>query len=230
MVNKIILPAVLSGMVAAFLLSVLQQFFVTPFILQAETYEAAAEALPHSHRHEQAETENAWQPENGWQRTLATVGSNSVLAIGFALMLTGIYSLRANLTLWQGLAWGWAGFTVFFAAPALGLPPDLPATAAAELINRQYWWLFTVFATAIGLALLFLQPNHGLRLAAVLLIAIPHLIGAPQPETPASLSPEELQSQFRHATAWVNAVFWLTLGGTSAVLFNHFSSLESDTQ
>jgi len=103
------------------------------------------------------------------------------------------------------------------------LPPELPATAAAELLTRQAWWLATVFATAIGLSLLFLQTNKILRVAGLLLLAAPHLIGAPQPEVPSSLSPEELQSQFRYATAWTNALFWLLLGGLSAALFQHFS-------
>jgi cobalt transporter subunit CbtA len=227
MFKTITLPAVLSGVMAALLLTLVQQLWVTPLILQAETYETAAEALPHQHTAEQLHEENAWQPENGWQRTLTTASGNTVLAIGFALLLTGFYSFYPPLTVRYGMAWGLAGYAVFFVAPSLGLPPELPATAAAELLTRQYWWLATVFATAIGLGLLFLQTNKILRVVGLVLLAIPHIIGAPQPEVPSSLSPEELQNQFRYATAWTNALFWLLLGVLSAVLFKHFSDADN---
>jgi adenosylcobinamide kinase/adenosylcobinamide-phosphate guanylyltransferase len=48
--------------------------------------------------------------------------------------------------------WGLAGFAVFTLAPGLGLPPELPAMPAADLLARQVWWIGTAAATAIGLA------------------------------------------------------------------------------
>ena len=51
-------------------------------------------------------------------------------------------------------AWGLAGFAAFTLAPNLGLPPELPAMPAADLLARQAWWIGTVVATAAGLALI----------------------------------------------------------------------------
>jgi cobalt transporter subunit CbtA len=220
MFKRIVFSAALAGTVAALFLSVLQIFWVTPLILQAEIYEAAAEAVFHEHTADHAHDDMAWQPENGWQRTLSTASSNIVMAVGFALMLTGLYALRKPRGILQGLAWGLAGYTVFFAAPAIGLPPDLPGTTAAELVARQYWWLGTAVFTAGGLGLIFLQGNWSLRMTGVLLLLAPHLLGAPQPETAESLAPALIQSQFRWASALSNAVFWMVLGVLSALMFN----------
>jgi cobalt transporter subunit CbtA len=218
--KHIVFSALPAGIVAALLLSMLQIFWVTPLILQAETYEVAAEAVHHEHAIDPGLDEMAWQPEDGWQRTLSTAGSNIVMAVGFALMLTGAYSLRNPSGTGRGLAWGLAGYAVFFAAPAIGLPPDLPGTTAADLMVRQYWWLGTVVATAGGLGLVFLQGNWPLRMAGVLLLLMPHLLGAPQPEVDESLAPALLQNQFRWASALSNAAFWMVLGVLSALIFN----------
>lgn len=219
--KHIVFSAVLTGVVAALFLSMLQAFWVTPLILQAETYEVAAETVLHEHTADHAHDDTTWQPEDGWQRTLSTTSSNILMAIGFALMLNGIYTLRNPLGIWQGLAWGLAGYVAFFVAPALGLPPDLPGTTAAELVVRQYWWLGTALATVGGLGLVFLQSNWPLRISGALLLMIPHLLGAPQPETVESLAPALLQSQFRWASALSNAVFWIVLGVLSTLMFNH---------
>lgn len=223
MFKQIVFSSVLAGIAAALLLSVLQIFWVTPLILQAETYEVAAEAVAHEHTagdHHHDET--AWQPEDGWQRTVSTISSNMLMAIAFALMLTGAYALRKPSGIRQGLAWGLAGYAVFFAAPSLGLPPDLPGTAAAEVMARQVWWLGTALATALGLGLLFLQARWPLRATSILVLLIPHLLGAPQPEIAGSLAPEILQTQFRWVSALTNAVFWMALGVSSSLTFNRF--------
>lgn len=224
MFNRILLSASIAGILAAVALTVAQAHWVTPLILQAEELEDAAQSarLEHhgpetgvgKHHHEQA-----WQPENGWQRTLSTAASNSVMCIGFALILCGMYALRRPANVIQGVMWGLAGYFVFFAAPASGLPPELPGTATAGLFARQLWWLCTSTATAAGLGLIFLQARNSLRVAGAVALAIPHLIGAPQPAAPASLAPEELQMQFRLTAFFVNAALWLLLGSLSAAVF-----------
>jgi len=145
-----------------------------------------------------------------------------VMAIGFASMLTGAYCLRRPSRWVIGIGWGLAGYAVFYAAPSFGLPPELPGTSAAELLARQYWWLGTAFATAIGLGLLFLQSKPLPRLAGGMLLLIPHLLGAPQPAMPESLAPEALQVQFIQVSALSNLLFWLVLGSVSAALAIHF--------
>lgn len=170
-----------------------------------------------SHEHEH-DTE-AWTPEDGWQRTLSTFAGDLIVAIGFALLLSGLYNLRASVKPWQGVLWGVAGYAVFCLAPSAGLPPELPGTMAAELTSRQHWWGATALATATGLALLVFSRHWFWRLVALVLIAAPHLVGAPQPAEHHALATDELQAQFRLASLLINAAFWMVLGGLSGWWF-----------
>ena len=231
MIKRIAQTAGFSGLLAALLLTLLQSLWVTPLILAAETYENAEPAAEHSHAAEAAEHQHAaeavahehdeetWAPQDGLQRSLFTGLSNLVVAVGFALMLAGLYSLRAPGNSWQGLLWGLAGFATFNLAPSAGLPPELPGTAAAELLLRQYWWIGTAATTAAGLALLAFARPWWLRLLGLALLPLPHLVGAPHPEVHESLAPEALGQQFIYASLLSNALFWAALGLVSAWLF-----------
>jgi cobalt transporter subunit CbtA len=235
-VRETLLAAIVAGLIAALVFTVVQSVWVTPLILQGEVYEDAAEAAHHSHAghdesHELAATshqatgghdhdENEWKPGDGWQRTLFTFGANLVMGVGYAFVLVALYLLwrepRNTLT---GALYGIGGFLVFFGAPALGLPPELPGTAAAELSVRQEWWAMTAVATAVGLFLLFSQTRWPMRILGLAIVIAPHFVAAPQPAVQSSLAPAELQSQFRVATTVCNAVFWLALGLASGVAF-----------
>ncbi|GAB5343502.1 CbtA family protein [Pseudomonas fluorescens] len=223
MIKRIAQTAGFTGLLAALLLTLLQSFWVAPLILQAETFENApvaevahahaAGATAHTHDAE------AWEPENGWQRVLSTTGGNLVVAVGFALMLAGLYTLRAPTRTAQGLLWGLAGYATFVLAPTLGLPPELPGTAAADLAQRQIWWIGTAASTAVGIALLVFGRNGLLKILGVAILAVPHIIGAPQPEVHSMLAPEALEAQFKIASQLTNVAFWLALGLISAWLF-----------
>jgi predicted cobalt transporter CbtA len=119
----------------------------------------------------------------------------------------------------HGLRWGAAGYVVFFLAPALGMPPEIPGQAAAPLGERQVWWLIAVLCTGAGLAgAAFARAPW--RWALPGLLVVPYLIGAP--EHPGTMFPgqplaaaaelEGLAQQFFSATATANAILWLTLG------------------
>lgn len=218
--------AFLAGLSAASLLTLTQALWVTPLILQAEVYEeAAASGAPEPTENRDGGTD-AWRPETGWPRLLATAAGNGILGIGYGLMLTGLYAWRRPKGTAQGLAWGLAGFAIFFAAPGLGLPPELPGDFAAELGARQAWWLATALCTAGGLGLVCLQEHRPLRILGGMLLALPHLIGAPHPPLSGGLAPETLRVQFRLATLLSNALFWGVLGGVSAAAFRRFCPAE----
>lgn len=231
--KRIVTAAALAGVLAGLTLTVVQKIQVSPIILKAEVYEdAAAEAAasrvalapspaenaPHEHTHEQAHEHehapDAWQPAEGLERTAFSALANISLAVGFGLLLGGGLCLRGGAGGWRsGLLWGLAGYVVFFAAPSLGLPPEVPGTEAAPLADRQLWWLATVVVTAAGLSLLVFTRNWKFKLLGLALLIAPHLIGAPQPQVHASAAPAELAQAFIHATAIANTVFWLALGG-----------------
>ena len=223
MIKRIAQTAGFTGLLAALLLTLLQSLWVAPLILQAETYEKPAASEMHEHAdmampaHEH--DAEAWEPEDGWQRVLSTTGGNLVVAVGFALMLAGLYTLRAPTRTAQGLLWGLAGYATFVLAPTLGLPPELPGTAAAELTLRQTWWIGTAASTAVGIALIVFGRSWLLKVLGVAILAVPHLIGAPQPQVHSMLAPEALETQFKIASQLTNVAFWLALGLISAWLF-----------
>jgi len=223
MIKRIAQTAGFTGLLAALLLTLLQSFWVAPLILQAEAFENAPvvtemhehapDTAAHSHDAE------AWAPEDGWQRLLSTTGANLVVAVGFALMLAALYTLRAPTRTAQGLLWGLAGYATFVLAPTLGLPPELPGTAAADLAQRQVWWIGTAASTAAGIALIVFGRNWLLKILGVAILAVPHVIGAPQPEVHSMLAPQALEAQFKIASQLTNVAFWLALGLISAWLF-----------
>ncbi|KUM43175.1 CbtA family protein [Pseudomonas sp. EpS/L25] len=217
MFQRIAFSAGVAGLLAALLLSVLQSLWMTPLILQAETYEVQTEAPAMAQHHEHGD--EAWSPEDGWPRTLSTFGGNLVVAVGFGLVLAGLFNLRPPTRLRQGLLWGLAGYATFCLAPSLGLPPELPGTAAADLTLRQAWWIGTATATATALALLAFARHPGFKLAALGLLVLPHLLGAPQPVAHGSLAPEDLQRHFQLAVLASNLPFWLLLGLACSWLF-----------
>ena len=237
MVRETVLAAVVAGLIAALVFTVVQSVWITPLIHQGEVYEEAAEhshaeahehhADAHADAHEGAHEagghhhdDDEWKPEDGWQRTLFTFGANLLMGVGYAFVLVALYLLwREPRNALAGGVYGLAGFLVFFAAPAVGLPPDLPGTAAAELGVRQQWWAMTAVATAVGLFLLFSQSRWSLRILGILIVIAPHFVPAPQPAVESSLAPAELQTQFRVATTIANAVFWVALGIASGVAF-----------
>ncbi|MBA5778514.1 CbtA family protein [Stappia sp. F7233] len=248
MINRLFGVALGAGLIAGLTLSVLQAFFTVPIILEAETYETASaltpglqHAIAHANdvgiwlassgeahaAHEAApgfldRVFGEWAPEDGLERTFYTTVSSLVVGFGFALMalaamLLGTKRIDASV----GLAWGIAGFAAFSLAPSLGLPPEIPGSAAADLAGRQTWWWSTVIATAGGLWLL-LASRRGpaLKAAGVALILVPHVVGAPHPEAFEATAPAELAGHFAAASLVCSAVFWAVLGSSLGWLWS----------
>lgn len=240
--RNIIFSACLVGLMVGVLLTVAQSLGVTPIIYAAEVYEVADTLVPetvseagHSHgsgeHHHESE---AWAPEDGTERTFFTLVSNVLAGIGFAAVLLALMSQLqimgvTRVSLLKGMAWGLAGFAVFFAVPGIGLPPEIPGVQAAALEHRQGWWLFAVVGSGLGLAMLAFAPKW-FKLLGVLAIALPFLIGAPahpgpeftHPDADAVAALTELHHQFIVASGLANLLFWLALGVLSAWLLNRF--------
>ena len=230
--SRIVATGAAAGIVAGLLLTGVQHLQVTEIIRTAETYEVAAEAPPvpaHTHEHAHAHGEEhehkhgGWQPEPGFERTAYTALADVSMAVGYALLLAAVLTLRGKASCWrQGLLWGAAGYAVFFVAPSLGLPPELPGTQAAPVVARQAWWLCAAGATAAALALLVWGRHWSLKVLAVVLLAVPHLVGAPQPAVHGGVAPPELARSFIVASALANAAFWLALGALTGHFHRRF--------
>jgi len=118
-----------------------------------------------------------------------------------------------------GVLWGAAGFVVFTLAPGLGLPPEVPGSMAAELGARQLWWGFAVTGAALGLGLLVFASKLYWKATGVVIMVLPHVAGAPQPEAIGGAVPPELAGHFVAASIVVSAIFWVLVGGFSAAFF-----------
>lgn len=214
MFKRIISAAAMAGVCSGLLLTAIQQSEVTPLIRKAEVYEEAAVALSKSaHGHSSVGAGHAaWAPATGSERLLATAVSNTLLATGFALLLGSAISLHGQTGWRAGLIWGTAGYAVFFVAPSLGLPPELPGTAAAPLRDRELWWVVTVIFSAAGLWLVAFSKQSMIRVLGLVLLSAPHAIGAPQPALHGATAPVELAKDFIRATYLANGAFWLSLG------------------
>lgn len=235
--TRIVSTAVAAGLLAGLVLTAVQTVQIVPTILQAETYEdatpaasvASAPVVPHTHEHAHESAPNrahehaGWKPENGAERTMFTVLANVSMGVAYALLLCAALTVAgARPTLRQGLMWGAACYVVFFVAPSLGLPPELPGTSAAPLRERQLWWSLTALSTASGLALLAFGRGRVKAIAGFVLLAAPQMIGAPQPLVHTSSAPPDLQHAFVVASALANAAFWLAVGGFSSYFFKKF--------
>jgi cobalt transporter subunit CbtA len=230
--RTVVFVSALAGLVGGLALTGLQVFGTVPLILKAEVYEKAPPAAAHDHgaqaRSDSGEAdrgeEEAWAPADGLQRSTFTALANVVTAIGFALLLVVASEAAGGLTSWrQGVLWGLAGFAVFTLAPGLSLPPELPGMPAADLVQRQAWWLGTALATGIGLALFVFRRSLPAAVGALILIVAPHALGAPQPASFESGVPEVLAHDFAVAVAVTSFIFWVLLGGTAGLVRARFA-------
>ncbi|HUQ92604.1 MAG TPA: CbtA family protein [Bryobacteraceae bacterium] len=201
--QKLTLVAIVSGTLAGLVWFALQYFTVLPLIAKAEAYEAAA------HPHPDPE----WSPKDGWQRNAYTALATVLTSIGFGAILFGAAGIAGRpMNARRGALWGLAAFTSFALAPALGLPPEPPGVAVADLSSRQLWWTCTVIATLGGLALIASGPRSWLlRIGGIACLSLPHLIGAPT-ATGVNAVPIQLVRQFTIASLASTSVFWLVLG------------------
>lgn len=212
MFRRILLSGLIAGILAGLVATAVQYVGLAPLIRSAERREAAA-------AHATAAEHHGWEPATGLQQTGYSLLANCLAGIGFGLMLSAGLALGGRVDLGRGLLWGMAGYLAWSLAPALGLPPELPGSAAADLGLRQAWWLGTAIATSAGLGLLAFSRPPVLRLGGLALIALPHLIGAPQPASPGGAAPEDLARAFALVSLAMTGLFWLILGGVAAAAY-----------
>ena len=250
MTRKLLTSAIGAGCVAWLLAAVLHFAFIQEFILLGEEYETGAavhyagvpaaeeEAAPaegdaaaeHSHDGAEAAHDHGDEGEaSPFTRNLLTTIFYGVVYVGYGLILVagfGIASLYGKtITAREGLLWGLAGGAAFLLAPALGLAPELPGTPAADLGERQIWWWGTVIATALALGLLAYGRSILAAVVAIVLLAVPHVIGAPELEGFAGVAPPEVAGAFAARVLVIGITVWAVLGWVAGYIWTR----EADT-
>lgn len=244
MFQRLLAGAVFAGAAAGLVAALLHFAFVQPVLLLGEQYEsgelvhfeaasaAATDGHAHDHGddhgHDGAEAGHGHSHDHGdasdLQRNGLTVLFTVLIYVSYAAILIAGFALaemagrRINGV--TGLLWGLAGYLAFQLAPAMGLPPELPGTVAADLGERQVWWWLTVVATGGGLALLAYGGKVWMYPLAGAALALPHVIGAPQIEGFWGVAPPEVGSLFATRALGVGLVAWCLMGWFAGSLWS----------
>jgi cobalt transporter subunit CbtA len=225
-IQRLLAVGLLAGLLAGLAIAALQHVTTTPLILSAEVYETAAEqahagaaAQEHEHEHEH-EHARAWEPAPGLERTAATSVATGVTSVGYAFMLLALMLAAGDrIEPRRAALWGACAFASTGLATSLGLAPELPGSAAGDLVGRQIWWMATAASTGAGLfALLRIDAPLAKALGVALLVA-PHIIGAPQPPAPESTAPAELAARFTAASLAIHALTWILVGAAVGLVW-----------
>ena len=220
MFQKIAVSALIAGFGAGLIAALLQFVFVQPILLHAEFFETGTLS------HFGAIATDARPPAGELEltRDLLSVVFSALIYVGYALILGAGMALAeengATITPLAGLVWGVSGFVAFQLAPAFGLAPELPGMAAADVTARQIWWFATVFATAGALWLIAFGQNWTMWGIAVILLAAPHIIGAPMPDVLTGPAPPELGAEFASRVLGTGLAVWVCLGVLIATIWN----------
>ena len=230
MFTRILVSGLFAGFAAGVIAALLQLVFIQPILLHAELYESGQ--LTHFGTEKAAGEQTAIGGIDLLRDGLSVLFT-TLIYTGYSLILVAAMALAEDrgirITVRQGLLWGIAGFVSVQFAPAVGLPPELPGSAAAEMGLRQAWWFGTVGATAGGLALIAFGKGWTARGIAAVLILAPHVIGAPHPESFSGPVPPELAGLFAGRALGVGLVAWVLLGLFAAWFWNREGKRAEDS-
>jgi cobalt transporter subunit CbtA len=217
-IHRVLTVGLLAGLLAGLVVATLQHFVTTPLILQGEVYEAQQATGDH----DMAGMDD-WKPADGIERTAFTSIATIATAAGFALiLLAGMLVAGDPITVRVAFGWAVAAFVATGLAPALGLAPELPGSAAGPLLERQVWWVGTAIATGAALWLFLRSQTVLPKIIAVALLALPHLIGAPEAVRFESKAPAELAAHFVAASLTIQAALWILSGVAAGALWTRF--------
>ncbi|MGM0560115.1 MAG: CbtA family protein [Pseudomonadota bacterium] len=215
--SRILITGLVAGSIAGLAITVLQLATLVPLLHQAELYEASFGANETLSMHD-----NILQDQNQagvFGKSLLTLLSNGMTGIGFGLVIAAGMSLLGRTRAWHGLLWGVGGFLAWSLLPAIGVPPALPGMEQAPLLERQSWFLVTALFSSAGLLILVLLRPLWLKPLGLILLAMPHIYGAPVAPAAQSGIPLELSEQFLMASLSTSAAFWLLLGIIASSVF-----------
>ena len=212
MFTRILTSALIAGAGAGLVASLLHLAFVQPVLLQAEMFEDGT--LQHF-------ADRATQvPEMSIGidplRDGLSVIFFMLLYAGYALILVSLFGFaedRGNtVNARSGLLWGIAGYVTVLLAPAASLAPEVPGVSAPDVTLRQVWWFGTVAVTGGAMWLIAFGQSWAAWGAAILLLAAPHLIGAPEPDVMTGPAPPEIAALYAARVLATGLAVWACLG------------------
>lgn len=242
LLHRLIWCALLTALLVGSVQLAVGRWQAVPIILAAEVFESRKLQAEHPLAHEQASAAGHAHgdpdPADVGERTAWTWVAHvlhgfSMALLMFSVMGWWVWKRGAPLgTARLALAVASAGLLSMDLWPALGLPAEIPGMDAAGLGSRQAWWVLAATSAALACAALAgvatkTVASHWRWLIAAALLALPFIVGAPQPlgdplpgfdaQTRAQL--QELEREFIWATRWTSLSFWVSLGGMGGWVF-----------
>src|SRR5690606_37924389 len=98
---------------------------------------------------------------------------------------------------------------------------------AAEIVDRQLWWLFAAVVSAGGIAAIVFGRQWWLIGAGIVLLILPHVVGAPEPPSHDVTYPGALAGEFVVAALVVSATLWAIAGAASGWLYQRLTTRAS---
>lgn len=212
MFSRILTSALFAGAAAGLVTALLQLLFVQPVLLHAELYETGELV----HFGNAAISAHPELPGFDAVRDGLSIVFTMLTYTGYAFVMVALMSMAEGMghaiTARTGILWGLAGFVTFHLAPGFSLAPEVPGVAAADVVDRQIWWSATVAAAGIAMWLLAFGGNLVSYAIAVMLLLLPHLVGAPEPQTFSGPVPTEIGALFAARAFGVGLAAWTLLG------------------
>ena len=216
MLSKLLVSALFAGASAGLIAGILQFLFVQPVLLHAELYENGTL----THFGTSIASSRPELPDFAPLRDLLSIVFTMFIYTGYAMILVALMLFAeergADVSVRAGISWWIAGFVAAHLAPAFSLAPEVPGAAAADIGARQIWWFATVAAAGISMWFIAFGRNWIMWGISVILLAAPHIIGAPQPDTFAGPVPPEIAALFAARALGVGFASWTILGCLAA--------------
>ena len=217
MARPLFAGALFAGLAAGLIAALLHFLLLAPLLLEGELYETGARVhFSAAGAGSPAGSPLLWADMG---RQISSFAMIFVTYAGYALLLSAAMAVAVRsgrgVTLRSGMIWGLCGFIATALAPAVALPPELPGTVGAALASRQIWWLGAAGASAVGLGLIGLGRGSLPVVIGILLLAAPHLIGAPRLDAYSGVAPPELASHYVTRVLGVSALAWTVMGAVA---------------
>lgn len=214
MFSRILTSALFAGAAAGLIAALLQLYFVQPVLLHAELYEGGDLV------HFGADPVTAQPDLPGMFADPVRDGLSIIFTMlaytGYALVLVALVSMAERkgheFNACTGLLWGLAGFVAFQLAPGVSLAPEVPGVAAADVGARQIWWTATVATAGVAMWLIAFGGKLVSYLVAAALLLVPHVIGAPEPDSFTGPVPTEIGALFAARALGIGMAAWVLLG------------------
>lgn len=229
MMQRFIISALFAGALAGLIAGILQLVFVQPVLLHAELYEGGDLV------HFGADPVSAHPDLPGFDavRDGLSLIFTMLTYTGYALMLIAAMSIAeergAHVDARSGILWGIAGFVAFHFAPGFSLAPEVPGVAAADVTARQIWWFATAGAAAVAMWLIAFGKGWTAWGVAAIMLAAPHIVGAPEPDTFTGPVPTEIGALFAARAFGVGMAAWALLGCFAGYFWRSESTREMQT-